>query len=113
MTELPITHFHVFPFSARKNTVAAKMENQIQHHIKKERVKILNNLGEIKLKDFAETFIGKEIEVLTEIKKNNLWEGYCSQFIKVAFESKEDLHNKIVKIKIEKFKDEKLWGRVV
>jgi len=33
--ELPLTHFHVFPYSKRKNTTAAKMENHIHHSVKK------------------------------------------------------------------------------
>jgi threonylcarbamoyladenosine tRNA methylthiotransferase MtaB len=49
LKELPITHFHVFPYSKRKNTTAAKMENHIHSGVKKERVKTLMMFGDAKL----------------------------------------------------------------
>src|SRR5690606_20433905 len=46
LKELPLTHFHVFPFSKRKNTIAGRMEDHIQHGVKKERARALIALGE-------------------------------------------------------------------
>lgn len=99
--ELALTHFHVFPFSTRKNTLAAKMEDHIQHGVKKDRVKSLIALGEAKLSMFAEDQIGSVADVLYERKnKNDQWEGYTPNYVRVLTKSPLDLANKIVKTQI-------------
>ncbi len=99
--ELPLTHFHVFPFSTRKNTIAAKMEDHIQHSVKKDRVKSLIALGEAKLAMFAEDQIGNVSNVLYERKnKKGLWEGYTPNYVRVLTQSPIDLSNKIVRTQI-------------
>ncbi len=95
LEEQPVTHFHVFPYSKRKNTTAAKLENQLQHHIKKHRVKVLNELGAKKLQAFGESLIGMETEVLWEQEKQGLWTGYTSQYVQVQRKSKQNLKNSI------------------
>ena len=101
MKELAISHFHVFPFSKRKGTTAAKSENHIHSAVKKERSKILNMFGDAKLNLFAEKMIGKTSKVLFEYQnKNGLYEGYTTNFIRVEVESDIDLKNSIREIKI-------------
>ncbi len=96
LKELPITHFHVFPYSSRVNTTAARMPDHIQHGVKKERVHALRTLGEAKLNLFAEDQVGSSNEVLFE-RKNDLgfWEGYTRNYIRVLVESDSDLKNQI------------------
>ena len=97
LKELPITHFHVFPYSRRKQTTANKLPEQIQHGIKKRRVKTLIELGERKLQAFTQEQVGKKTAVLFEKNdsKNAVWEGYSSNFIKVRMRSRENLKNQI------------------
>lgn len=95
VTEQPITHFHVFPYSKRQNTTATKLDGHIQHHIKKKRVQILNELGAKKLQAFSESLIGMETEVLWETNDGDIWTGYTSQFTRVYCNSKQNLKNSI------------------
>ena len=106
----PITHFHVFPYSKRKNTTAAKMDNHIQADLKKERVKTLIELGEIKLNEFAAKMIGRDSEVLFEREKDGYFEGYTSNFVKVKIKSEENLKNQIKKLKLSEMVGDKLVG---
>ncbi|MFT6630516.1 MAG: threonylcarbamoyladenosine tRNA methylthiotransferase MtaB [Bacteriovoracaceae bacterium] len=99
--DLPLTHFHVFPYSKRKNTTAAKVDNHIQGNLKKERVKTLINLGEQKLSEFTQKMLGRESEVLFEREKDGYFHGYTSNYIKVRIKSDENLKNKILKIKLD------------
>jgi threonylcarbamoyladenosine tRNA methylthiotransferase MtaB len=99
--DLPLTHFHVFPYSKRKNTTAAKVDNHIQGNLKKERVKTLINLGEEKLSEFTQKMLGRESEVLFEREKDGYFHGYTSNYIKVRIKSDENLKNKILKIKLD------------
>lgn len=114
LKELPITHFHVFPYSKRKNTTAAKLDNHIQHPVKKTRVKTLMMLGDAKLNMFAEDQVGSTSEVLFERKnKHGLWEGYTTNFVRVYVDSNEDLKNKICQVYLEKFEEGKLYGNII
>ena len=71
MERLPLTHFHVFPYSKRKGTTASTLTNEIPAPVKKERVKKLMSLGEQKMKAFMESLLGTENAVLFE-RKNDL-----------------------------------------
>ncbi|MDD0854885.1 tRNA (N(6)-L-threonylcarbamoyladenosine(37)-C(2))-methylthiotransferase MtaB [Halobacteriovorax sp. GB3] len=114
LKELPITHFHVFPYSKRKNTTAAKMDNHIQHGPKKERVRALNMFGEAKLNMFAEDQVGSTSEVLFERKnKAGLWEGYTTNYVRVFVDSKDDLKNQIKEVYLKEFKENKLYGEIL
>lgn len=98
LKELPITHFHVFPYSKRKNTTAAKMDDQIQAGVKKDRVKTLINLGEEKKAGFAKGLVGSANKVLFEREKDGYFEGYTSSYIRVAMKSSTDLSNVISEV---------------
>lgn len=95
LREGPVTHFHVFPFSKRKNTTAAKLENQISTAEKKRRVRELIMLGEAKLDAFARELVGAKVSVLFETQKDGYWEGYAPHFIRVRARSERDLSNQI------------------
>ncbi len=97
----PLTHFHVFPYSKRKGTTAAKLENQIQSSVKKDRVRTLVMLGDAKLADFAANRVGQTTEVLFENEVDGFWEGYSSNFLRVRVRSGELLKNEIRRIRIE------------
>jgi threonylcarbamoyladenosine tRNA methylthiotransferase MtaB len=112
--QLPLTHFHVFPYSKRKNTTAAKLENHIHHAEKKQRVKALLMLGEAKLNLFTEDQIGKRAQVLFERKnKHGLFEGYSSNYIRVQVLSDLDLSNQICEVYLSGMKNGKLIGEII
>lgn len=112
--ELPITHFHVFPYSKRKNTTAAKMENHIHSAVKKERVKTMMMFGDAKLNLFSEDQIGKRTKVLFE-RKNKLgnFEGYSSNFVRVQVVSTVELSNVEREVLITGMVDGKLTGELI
>jgi threonylcarbamoyladenosine tRNA methylthiotransferase MtaB len=60
-----LTFLHVFPFSARKGTPAAKMK-QLGREIAKERAKRLREKGDISLRRHLAGQIGRKIDVLSE-----------------------------------------------
>ncbi len=113
LKEMPITHFHVFPYSKRKGTIATKMDNHIQHPVKKDRVRTLNMFGEAKLALFSEDQVGKTNSVLFERKnKAGLWEGYTTNFVRVYVQSDSDLKNQIRDVYLEEFKENQLMGQL-
>jgi threonylcarbamoyladenosine tRNA methylthiotransferase MtaB len=109
----PITHFHVFPYSKRKGTTAAKLDNQIQSAVKKDRVRTLILLGEAKLDEFGHSIVGTETEVLFESGKDGEWEGYSSNYMRVRSKSNWDLKNKIYQVKLTQFARGRLQGDII
>ncbi len=67
--EMGLIHVHAFPFSARPDTVAATLPNQINRSISKRRVKIITDIADANRAEFMQKQIGKTVSVL--IEENN------------------------------------------
>ena len=79
-----LSHLHVFPYSKRKGTSAAKMMNHVNYNEKKNRVHSIINLGKDKLEKIAASMVGKNYEVLWEsFNKEGYLAGHTSNFMKV------------------------------
>ncbi len=92
---------HVFPYSEREGTAAAKMKPSVPVPIRTERAAILIAEAEKLRHKFLLEFIGQKKEVLAEQRtRDGLFEGYTSNYIKVLFESEEDVSGKIVTVTV-------------
>jgi threonylcarbamoyladenosine tRNA methylthiotransferase MtaB len=63
--DLPLTYLHVFTYSARPGTPAAKMPNQVPVHAARERNRILRELAAAKKLAFMRSFIGQLVDAIT------------------------------------------------
>ena len=115
--ELPITYLHVFPFSARAGTPASRYPHQVPTAIIKTRCEKMRRLGNVKKQDFYHQFIGQDVDVLIEGQPDvatGLSKGLTSNYIPVFTNSKNDLANSIVPVRIDKlFNDNSLFGTIV
>jgi threonylcarbamoyladenosine tRNA methylthiotransferase MtaB len=66
VSELPITHLHVFSYSPRPGTPAALMDNQVPANEKKIRNEMLRMLGIKKNLEFRRGQVGKRLSVILE-----------------------------------------------
>ena len=102
------SELHVFPFSPRTGTPAARMDDQIDEDIKNERVHRLIALNDQLAKEYASRFENEVLEVIPEEFTNEgselagLLTGYTDNYLKVAFEGPESLIGQLVKVKITK-----------
>ena len=98
------SELHVFPYSSRIGTPAARMDNQIDEDIKNERVHKLIALSDQLAKEYASKFENEVLEVIPEEKgeKPNTLVGYADNYMKVEFEGTEDLIGQIINVKIQK-----------
>jgi threonylcarbamoyladenosine tRNA methylthiotransferase MtaB len=98
--EVSFSMLHVFPYSAREGTPAARMKNQIDPNIKKERVKTLITLSNDLWEEYKEKFILKNINVLIEgyDEKTGLVHGHADNYIEVAFKGDKSMINEIINI---------------
>ena len=114
LRELPITHFHPFPFSKRQGTLSAKMTNAIPQQTKKERVRAITMFGEAKLQAFAEEQVGRSNNVLFETRNaQGLWEGYTTNFVRVEVNSSAELKNQILPVRLMNAQFGKLQGELI
>ncbi|UAC47301.1 tRNA (N(6)-L-threonylcarbamoyladenosine(37)-C(2))-methylthiotransferase MtaB [Bacillus aquiflavi] len=96
---------HVFPYSKRTGTPAARVENQVDEEVKNERVHRLIALSDQLAKEYASQFENDVLEVIPEEKykedqASGLYEGYTDNYLKVVFPATEEMVGKIVKVKI-------------
>ena len=105
--ECNLDWLHVFPFSPRPGTPAAKMP-QNKKETSKKRAKILREKGEEIKKAHLKNLVGKEVEVF--IEKNN--SGHTNQFAPVKLED-EFLPGTSVITKIFKSDDNFVYGKSI
>ena len=110
LKEIAFYKMHIFKYSKRDGTVAAKMPNQIDGNIAEERSRMLIELSEKNMKMYNEKYIGKEVEVLIEEKQGDYWIGHTNNYIVAKVKSKEKLENKIIYINILKTEQEAICG---
>ena len=86
--DLPISYLHVFPFSPRRDTPAARLAHRVPPEEVKRRASMLRELGRYKRKEFWQACIGKEFETLVEGRphgKGGMVRGITDNYISVCF----------------------------
>ena len=99
---------HIFKYSPREGTKAAKMEEQVDGKIKEERSKRLIALSKKNEIEYNKTYIGKEIEVLIEEKKDGEYIGHTKNYILAHIKSSKDLENKTIRAICDNIKNDYL-----
>ena len=95
---------HVFPYSMRPGTVAAKMNGQISPEVKKQRSKVLLDLSDELYTKYVSRFIDKEVTVLVEKydEQNELNIGHTTNYINVKIPHKESKVGEYITVKLQK-----------
>ena len=105
---------HIFPYSPREDTPAAKMPDHCKPSDIKERKKELESLvAETSLR-YKNSFIGRDISMLVENtrdKKTGKLCGYSDRYIKVLFDGPDDLMNEIVDVHVERVLPQFVMGK--
>jgi threonylcarbamoyladenosine tRNA methylthiotransferase MtaB len=102
LEELPVTYMHVFPFSKREGTAAARFPEQIDNKMVKERAFLLRKLDKQKRNVFWSRQIGETFQVLTEgwdPREKNVIRGLSDNYVRFRFSSTKKSTNEMVKIK--------------
>ena len=95
---------HVFPYSMRPGTVAAKMNGQISPEVKKQRSKVLLDLSDELYTKYVSRFIDKEVTVLVEKydEQNELNIGHTTNYINMKIPNKESKVGEYITVKLQK-----------
>ena len=103
---------HIFKYSKRQGTRAAAMDGQLTEAEKSRRSAVLSEMEKQMSHSYRAAYIGREVEVLIEEKKEKdgqaYWVGHTPQYIKAAIPvvSPENLSNQILTGEIAGFLDE-------
>jgi len=103
--EIGYSELHVFPFSRRTGTPAARMDNQVDEEIKNDRVHRLIELSNQLAKEYASQYESEVLEVIPEERvpdadHPDVLEGYTDNYLKVRFRGTPDMIGKIVRVKV-------------
>lgn len=106
ISEAQIQFTHVFPYSPRAGTPAAKMP-QVDNATKKARAKLLREAGALELNKFLNKMVGKHSNILLESKDF----GHSENFIPIKFNEPFDTNNQIILSEFVSVADNKIIGR--
>ena len=111
--DLPISYFHVFPFSRRKGTPAYSMPHQVDGRIVKRRCEALRALGREKRRAFYERNLGRTEYLLVEEaldRETGLMKGYTRNYIHVVLDGERRLMGREIRVRLERIEGERMRG---
>ena len=97
-----LSQIHTFPYSIRKGTIAEKLSGHLPDKIKDERASVIKKISAEKFKNFVESNIGREEEVLVEkrLDKNGKYKGVTRNYLTVHLDNGE--FNSLQKVLLQK-----------
>jgi threonylcarbamoyladenosine tRNA methylthiotransferase MtaB len=115
--EMQFARGHVFTYSARPGTAAAKMENQVPFKIRKERNHLMQQVLDQSARVYQGKFIGKILPVLWEggsIANSQGWQlsGLTDNYIRVSASSPKRLWNQITPVRLVELGEQGLLGEI-
>lgn len=92
---------HVFPYSPRPYTKAARMAEQLPMSLKKERVRRLTKIGEELAAGYLASYQGKTLNVLLEeelppVDGLRVFRGYSENYLDLKVKAKENLLGQVI-----------------
>jgi len=110
--DLELSRLHVFPYSSRPGTPAAKLDDSVRPDIKKQRVEDLRALDRKLAGNFHARMVGKSLDVLlerlVEFENNTFGEGLSGNNVRVRVPAEDKaLLGEIVWVQVDKAYD---WG---
>lgn len=112
--ELRFAKTHVFRFSPRQGTPAARMKGQVKEEMKKARSEQLLKLNEIDARHFRQQFLGTTAEVLIEERKHDRWEGLTDNYLRVELTGLPDhsWQNTLVTVRLLELTEDSILGEL-
>ncbi len=104
LENVAFSEMHIFKYSKRAGTAAAKMENQVSDEIKSARSDKLIELGNRLRGQYISAFINEQKDVLAEEEIMHCGEvyltGHTKEYVRVYFKGSQEMINNIVKVNI-------------
>ncbi|MDI3508312.1 MAG: threonylcarbamoyladenosine tRNA methylthiotransferase MtaB [Clostridiales bacterium] len=111
--EIGFSQMHVFPYSPREGTPAAKFRDQVPAHIKEQRSHMMLQIARELKMSFMRSHIGRIIPVLFEHEiEDGYYEGLTPNYIRVIMRSDTDISGRIINVQLNKAEDDYIEGGV-
>lgn len=113
LAAMPFTHFHVFPYSPRRGTTAAKAKDPLPRAVVVERARRLRQLGDRKVLGFHQRQVGGKLSVLLEHSRDP-WSGdligYERNYARIVVTGGDELCNRVVEVVARGLEDGRVRG---
>ncbi|MBZ4666054.1 tRNA (N(6)-L-threonylcarbamoyladenosine(37)-C(2))-methylthiotransferase MtaB [Mahella sp.] len=111
--EIAFSQVHVFPYSPRKGTPAAKFKDQVPPHIKEQRSHMMLRMAHELKMSFMRSHIGRTMPVLFEHEiEDGYYEGLTPNYIRVVMHSDTDISGRIINVQLNKAEDDYIEGGI-
>ena len=91
---------HIFPYSKRPGTPAAKLPGQVLNAVKEERAHRAAQIARTMQDAYLDRWVGETVPVLFEEEREGLWRGHTTRYCEVAVQSAQPLHNQLRQVRI-------------
>jgi threonylcarbamoyladenosine tRNA methylthiotransferase MtaB len=99
--DLPFSYLHVFSYSRRPRTAAARMKGLVPGRVIKSRREVLAELSRAKRLTFYQRYVGQTVTALFEgHEEGGRWTGLTANFLRVAVSSPTPLRNHLRRVQI-------------
>jgi threonylcarbamoyladenosine tRNA methylthiotransferase MtaB len=109
------SNMHVFKFSPREGTPAAKYINQVSPYIKEQRSKIITSIAQERKLAYESKFLNTKMDVLFEFmidKQGRIYEGHTDNYIRVFAVSEKDIKGIICPVELKAIKEDYVEGKL-
>lgn len=96
--EIGFARSHVFIYSEREGTPAARRHDAVDKSVRAERAHIMGDICRQCERDFLKAQCGKTEKVLFETESDGYWEGYTGNYTRIKVKSAGDLEGKILPV---------------
>jgi threonylcarbamoyladenosine tRNA methylthiotransferase MtaB len=108
---LDFARIHVFPYSLRSGTGAARLPQPVAAGVKRERSGRMLALAAASALSFRRRFLSRKMAVLWEKRAaDGVWSGLTDNYIKVYTRSDEDLTNRLLPVTVTEVWGDGVWG---
>ena len=91
---------HIFPYSKRPGTPAAKLPGQVLNAVKEERAHRAAQIARTMQDAYLDRWVGETVPVLFEEERDGLWRGHTTRYCEVTVQSAQPLHNQLRQVRI-------------
>ena len=91
---------HIFPYSKRPGTPAAKLPGQVLNAVKEERAHRAAQIARTMQDAYLDSWVGETVPVLFEEERAGLWRGHTTRYCEVTVQSAQPLHNQLRQVRL-------------
>ena len=114
VAEIEFAQLHVFPYSSRPGTAAARLPDRVPRAERRARASAMRKLGAEQAQRFCQQFVRREMTVLWEHRRSDgSWPGLTDNYLRVVTQAEDHLHNRLTNTRLLASHNGHLMGEVI